>query len=133
MQLALYYIHEEFKKDQYAFIRKELLTDHHETVVNGQMAGWFAFLWDEYISNASEEQTMVQILQIVKARIYNKGTYIPLTELQAIPTVDGDFKLFYRKPFPTAELIKMLDALIQMLEGDWDHKNYDMDIDYYYD
>lgn len=132
MQLALYYIHEEFKKDQYTFIRKEILTDYHLMVINGQMAGWFAFLWDEYISNASEEQTMVQILQIVKARIYNKGTHISLTELQAIPTVDNDFKGFYNKPFPTSELIKMLDALIQMLEGDWEYEDYDMHIDYYY-
>lgn len=132
MQLALYYIHEELKKDQYFFIRKKALTGYHLMVINGQMGGWFAFLWDEYISNVSEEQTMVQILQIVKATIYNKGAHISLTELQAIPTVDGDFKGFYNKPFPTSELIKMLDALIQMLEGDWEHENYDMHIDYYY-
>ncbi|OCA68932.1 hypothetical protein BBI01_17085 [Chryseobacterium artocarpi] len=132
MQLALYYIHEEFKKDQYTFIRKEVLTDYHLTVINGQMGGWFAFLWDPYISNASEEQTMVEILQIVKTKVYHKGTNITLTELQAIPTVDGDFKIFYNKPFPTSELIKMLDALIQMLEGDWEYEDYDMHIDYYY-
>ena len=132
MQLALYYIHEEFKKDQYIFVQKEILIDYHLTVINGQMGGWFAFLWDSYISNSSEEQTMIQILQIVKNKIHNKGTYISLTELKAIPTVDGDFKLFYRKPFPTFELIKILDALILMLQGNWNHKSYDIDIDYYY-
>lgn len=132
MQLALYYIHEECKKDQYTFIRKEVLTDYHLMVINGQMAGWFAFLWDDYISDSSEEQTMVQILQIVKAKIYHKGTYISLTELQSIPTMDGDFKIFYNKPFPTADLIQIFDALIQMLEGDWEYKDYDMHIDYYY-
>ncbi|RTZ45987.1 hypothetical protein EJ377_15150 [Chryseobacterium arthrosphaerae] len=45
MELALYYIHEEFKKDQYIFIQKEILTDYHLMVINGQMGGWFAFLW----------------------------------------------------------------------------------------
>ncbi len=85
-------------------------------VINGQMGGWFAFLWDEYISNFSEEQTMVQILQIVKDRIHHKGEYISLAELQAIPTMDDHFKLFYNKPFPTADLIRILDALIRMLQ-----------------
>lgn len=95
MELALYYIHEEFKKDQYIFIQKEILTDYHLMVINGQMGGWFAFLWDEYISDASEEQTMVQILQKVKDSICHKGSYISLEELQAIPTMDNDFKIFY--------------------------------------
>jgi hypothetical protein len=85
-------------------------------VINGKMGGWFAFLWDEYISNSSEEQTMVQILQIVKDRIHHKGAYISLSELQSIPTVDGDFKIFYNKPFPTADLINILETLIEMLQ-----------------
>lgn len=132
MELAFYYIQEELKKDQYFFIRKKTLTDYHVSVINGPMAGWFAFIWDEYISDSSEEQTMVQILQIVKARIYNKGTHITLTELQSIPTLDSDFKRFYNKPFPTADLIQIFDVLIQMLEEDWEYENYDMHIDYYY-
>ncbi|WP_185289070.1 hypothetical protein [Chryseobacterium lactis] len=45
MQLALYYIHEELKKDQYVFIQKETLTDYHLMVINGKMGGWFAFLF----------------------------------------------------------------------------------------
>ncbi|WP_336686052.1 hypothetical protein [Chryseobacterium bernardetii] len=133
IQLVLYYIHEEFKKDQYIFIQKKPLTNYHVSVINGQMAGWFAFLWDEYISNSSEEQTMIQILQIVKTNIHNKGSYISFTELQAIPTKDDHFKEFYIKPFPTSDLIKILDALIQMLQGNWNHDAYDMHINYYYD
>lgn len=132
MQLALYYIHEELKKDQYVFIQKETLTDYHLMVINGKMGGWFAFLWDEYISNSSEEQTMVHILQIVKDRIHHKGAYISLSELESIPRVDGDFKIFYNKPFPTADLINILETLIEMLQGNWDHEAYDIHINYYY-
>ena len=132
MELALYYIHEEFKKDQYIFIQKEILTDYHLMVINGQMGGWFAFLWDEYISDSSEEQTMVQILQKVKDSICHKGSYISLEELQAIPTMDNDFKIFYNKPFPTADLIRILDALVLMLQGNWEYEAYDMHINYYY-
>ncbi|MCT2562723.1 hypothetical protein [Chryseobacterium herbae] len=100
--------------------------------INGEMAGWFAFLWDTYISDSSEEQTMIQILQNVKNIIQNKGSYITLIELQSIPTKDEDFKRFYNKPFPTEDLEKIINALIKMLEGTWDLTNYDMYINYYY-
>ncbi|KMQ58416.1 hypothetical protein ACM46_22190 [Chryseobacterium angstadtii] len=132
MQLAIYYINEEFKKEQYIFTNKHSLEEYHKSVINGQMAGWFAFLWDLYIANASEEETMIQILQAVKTIIHHKENYISVNELQAIPTADGDFKIFYRKPFQTAELIRILDALIQMLQGTWNDTNYDMDINYRY-
>jgi S-methylmethionine-dependent homocysteine/selenocysteine methylase len=133
MQLALYYINEEFKENQYVFTNKDTLLKYHEEVINGYMAGWFAFLWDEYISSTTEEQTMVQVLQNVKITLLNIGTFVSISELQAIPTVDEDFKLLYsRKPFPISELIKIIDALIQMLQGTWTSDNYDMDINYRY-
>lgn len=133
IQLAIYYINEEFKENQYVFTNKNTLLEYHKSVINGYMAGWFAFLWDEYISNSTEEQTMVQILQNVKITLSNIGSYISISELQAIPTVDEDFKhLYSRKPFPTSELIKIINALIQMLQGTWTTDNYDMDINYRY-
>ncbi len=133
MQLALYYINEEFKENQYVFTNKNTILKYHEEVINGYMAGWFAFLWDEYILNTTEEQTMVQVLQNVKITLLNKGSNISISELQAIPTVDEDFKhLYSRKPFPISELIKIIDALIQMLQGTWTADNFDMDINYKY-
>ncbi|WP_223606300.1 hypothetical protein [Chryseobacterium sp. OSA05B] len=132
MQLAFHYINEELKKADYIFTKKEELQEYHRMVINGEMGGWFAFLWDSYISDSSEEQTMIQILQNVKNSIQNKGSYISTAELQSIPTKDGDFKIFYNKPFPTEDLNKIIGALIKMLEGTWDLTNYDMYINYYY-
>jgi ubiquinone biosynthesis protein Coq4 len=133
MQLALYYINEELRKNQYVFTDKNSFVQYHDDVVNGRMAGWFAFVWDDFIMNSSEEQTMVQILQIVKTSIQNKGSHISVAELQAIPTQDSDFKVLYsRKPFSTVELIKIIDALIQMLQGTYGYSNYEIDIDYRY-
>lgn len=47
MQLVLYYINEELKKNQYIFTNKGYLQRYHESIINGNMAGWFAFLWDK--------------------------------------------------------------------------------------
>jgi len=133
MLLAIYFINEEFKKDQYVFVNKNRISRYHSSIINGHEGGYFALCWDLYIENSSEEQTMVQVLQTVKTIIQNKGVNISIAELQAIPTTDKDFKLFYsRKPFPTSELIKILDALIKMLQGTWDSTNYDMEINYQY-
>ncbi len=131
MQLALYYINEELKKNQYIFTNKGYLQRYHESIINGNMAGWFAFLWDEKLSNSSDEQTMLQVLENVKITLQNKGSFISVAELQTIPTEDKDFKRFYgRYPFPISELIKIIDALIQMLQGTWESTNYNMDINY---
>jgi len=133
MQLAIYNINEELKKNQYIFTNKDALQEYHESIINGHMAGWLILDWDTIIVNKAEEQNMIQILQIVKTTILNKGSYISVGELQAIPTMDKDFKLFYsRKPFPTSELIKIVDALIEMLQGTWEFTNYDMNINYQY-
>ncbi|WP_038331477.1 hypothetical protein [Empedobacter falsenii] len=131
MQLALYYINEELKKNQYIFTNKGYLQRYHESIINGNMAGWFAFLWDEKLSNSLDEQTMLQVLENVKITLQNKGSFISVAELQTIPTEDKDFKRFYgRYPFPISELIKIIDALIQMLQGTWESTNYNMDINY---
>lgn len=130
IQLALYYINEELKNKKYLFANKNSLQKYNEDVVNGSMAGWFAFLWDDYILNSSEEQILIEILKSTKSSIVSKGKVISVDELQCIPTKDKDFHIFYRKPFPINELIRIIDALLQMLEGTWSYENYDMEINY---
>ena len=130
MQLALYYINEELNDSQYIFENKSSLQKYNEDVVNGGMAGWFAFLWDDYILSLNDEQILVKALQATKLSILSKGTFISVDELQGISTTDSDFGAFYRKPFPIAELTKIIDALSQMLEGMWPYENYDMEINY---
>jgi hypothetical protein len=72
-------------------------------------------------------------LQNVKISLQNKGAFISVSELQSIQTNDKDFKYLYsRNPFPVAELIKIIEVLIQMLQGIWASNNYDMDINYKY-
>ncbi|UIR56366.1 hypothetical protein LZQ00_00725 [Sphingobacterium sp. SRCM116780] len=133
MQLVYCYICDELKKIQYNLTNKDDLLYSIKFHIDGYSTGSMSLGWNDYIITQSDEQLMLQVLQNVKATLQAKGTYISVTELQAISTEDKDFKrLFSRKPFPTAELIKIIDALIKMLEGTWDSTNYSMKIDYQY-
>ena len=133
IQLAFCYIYQEARKSQYIFSNKDDLMYDFETSINGLRQGYLVLNWDEDLANQSDEQRMLQVLQNVKITLQSKGSYISVAELQAIPTEDDDFKvLFSRKPFPATELIKIIDALIKMLQGTWDSTNYSMDINYQY-
>ena len=134
IQLAFCYIYQEAKKNQYNFSNKQDLLGDFEDKINGYRNGYLILGWDEdVITSQAEEQTMLQVLQNVKITLQSKGSYISVEELQSIPAEDKDFKrLFSRKPFPTSELIKIIDALIKMLQGTWDSTNYSMDINYQY-
>lgn len=134
IQLAFCYIYQEAKKSQYNFSNKQDLLGDFEDKINGYRNGYLILGWDEdVITSQAEEQTMLQVLQNVKTTLQGKAAYISVAELQSIPTEDKDFKRLYsRRPFPTAELIKIIDALIKMLQGTWDSTNYNMDINYQY-
>ncbi len=133
MQLMIYYIHEELKKPQYIFENKNLINIDNESIINGYQSSYLTLGWDDMFINSTEEQTMIQVLQNVKTNLQNKGEWISVDELQAIPTEDEYIKgLYSRKPFPTTELIKIIDSLIQMLQGTWTSDNYNMKINYSY-
>ena len=134
MQLLFHYIKEEIVKPQYNLTNKEDLISGLTFEINGYSSGNLSLRWDDMFINSTEEQTMIQVLQNVITNLQNKGSSISVAEMQAIPTDDDDnFKLLYsRKPFPTLELIKISNALIQMLQGTWTSTNYSMDINYKY-
>lgn len=133
MQLAYCYIYEELKKSQYTVTNKNQLLDEIKFHIDGYSTGIMSLGWYGFVETDAEKQTMVTVLQNVKVTLQSKGSYISVAELQSIPTEDKDFKILYsRKPFPTAELIKIIDALIKMLQGTWDSTNYNMDINYQY-
>jgi light-regulated signal transduction histidine kinase (bacteriophytochrome) len=131
MQLAMFYISEELKKSQYTFINKTELLDTFDSIVNGYRKGFLVLSWNEELEGTTDEQMMIQVLQNLKTSLLNKGAMISLAELKSIPTDDPDFEILYsRNPFPTSELIKIIEALIQMLNGSWTSTNLYMDINY---
>ena len=133
MQLLFNYLYKEAQKSQYMFLDKQDLLDDLNEGVKGWYKGYFALSWEEILKTSSDEQNLIQLLQNVKIVLQNKSSNISVTELQSINAEDDTFKyLFSRKPFPTSELIKILDALIKMLQGTWDSTNYNMNIDYQY-
>lgn len=133
-QLAIYYIYTEVKKSQYIFSNKQEFLEDFEDKINGIQNGWMVLGWyDDVITSPTEVQIMLQVLQNMKSALQGKGAYISVAELQSIPSDDFGFKTLYsRNPFPSAELIKIINALIKMLQGTWDSTNYSMDINYQY-
>ncbi|QIH35521.1 hypothetical protein [Sphingobacterium sp. DR205] len=133
MQLVTHYIYEEAKKEQYIFSNKEDILEDMEWDINGIHAGYLVLMWHEYFNGAPDEQVMLQVLGNVKKTLQNKGPQISVAELMSIKTEDHVLKyILDKKPFPTAELIRVIDALIQMLEGTWESTNYDMDLNWRY-
>jgi hypothetical protein len=130
MQLAYCYIYEELKKPQNTVTNKNQLLYEIQFHIDGYSTGIMSLGWNNFITNQLDKQTTIQALQNVKTTLKNKGAFISVSELQSIPTEDEDFKIYYREPFPTAELIKIIDALIQMLQGTWTSDNYSMAISY---
>jgi len=129
MQLAYCYIYDELKKIQYNITNKDDLLYSIKFHIDGYSTGSMSLGWSSL--SQSDEQTMLQVLQNVKSTLQSKGLYISVSELQSIQSDDDYFKSF-TKPFPTAELVKIIDALMQMLQGTWDSTNYSMDINYQY-
>lgn len=132
MQLAYCYIYEVLSNPQYILTNKEDMLYSIKFHIDAYSTGSMSLGWDNFITNHVDKQTTIQVLQNVKTTLKNKGAFISVEELQAIPTEDGDFKIYYRDPFPTAELIKIIDALIQMLQGTWTSTNHNMEISYKY-
>lgn len=127
-QLLLYYISEEISKPETILIGKEDLLEEFSMHINGYTKTYMTVGIFEFVNTPAQEQEMIQVLQNVKITLQNKGVYISVEEMQNIPTEDRMFKWLYsEKPFPTADLIKIIDALIQMLQGTWESTNYNMD------
>ena len=132
IQLAMYYIYTEALKPQYVFSNKANVLLDMKYKIDGIQSTYFTLMWSSLLNGSSDEQSMIAVLQNTRINLQNKGAYIAISELQALDSDDFDFKYFFGKNFPTSELIKIIDALIQIMQGTWTSTNYDMNIDYKY-
>lgn len=130
IQLVFHFIYRELQKDKYSFTNKPNLLLDCEGKINGWTNGYLVLMWHEYINGAIEEQKMIQLLQNVITDLKTKGTYITIAELRALPTQDEHWKSNMDKNFPTKELIRIINALIQILNNTWESSNYDMKINW---
>jgi len=133
MQLVFHYIYVEAQKPEYLITNKAQFLDDMKFKIDGYAASYLTLGWNQFSDNESDTQVMLEVLQNVKVDLQAKGFYISVNELMFIPTEDDYFKsMLDKKPFPTAELIRVIDALILMLQGIWDSPNYDMDLNWRY-
>ncbi|WP_316757780.1 hypothetical protein [Pedobacter aquatilis] len=133
MQLLFNYLYNEIQKNHYIFSEKDNLVDDFKEGAKGWCKGYFALSWEEILKSYSDEQNLINLLQNTKIILQNKESTISVAEIQSIDVEDDTFKyLFSRKPFPTSELLKIIDVLIEMLQGTWNSNNYNMEINYSY-
>ncbi|NOT94322.1 hypothetical protein [Ferruginibacter sp.] len=128
MQLAFLYIYEELKKQEYNFIKKADLLYDCKSKIDGIHSSYFVLSWDDNLVGSDDEQQMIELLKNVINNLQAKGEFISVAEMQEMPTEDGHFKSVMDAPFPVSELLRIFNALIEMLGGKWDSTNYGMDI-----
>jgi hypothetical protein len=130
MQLVYCYIYTELSKSEYSITKKDDMLYSIKFHIDGWSTGIMALGWFDYVQSKSDKKNILSVLENTKSMLQLKGDYIEVNELQNIKTEDEDFKLFYRTPFPISELIKVINALIEMVEGVWNSTNYNMEIKY---
>jgi len=129
-QLIFQFIYAELQKPQYVFSRKIEILEDCKDIVNGVTNGYMALMWHELLINQSDEETMIQVLKNIIKNLYAKGHSITMAELKSMPSEDEHWKAVMNKDFPVNELIRIFNALIQILEGNWESTNYDMKINW---
>ncbi len=137
-----FYIHEDFIQLASLYIYKELikpvlyndftdkaeLVSDHEDINNGLQSGYLTLGWEDTLINSNDEQLMILLLQNVITYLQTKGRYIRIAELKSLPTTDGHWLSTMQTPFPTNELIRILNALIQLIDNTWQPSDYNMEI-----
>ncbi|SDJ21432.1 hypothetical protein [Chryseobacterium jejuense] len=129
MQLVFHYIYKELIKSQYNLTNKNQLLEEMKFDIDGYTTGSMSLGWRRLIESSSDIQTLIQVLEHVKLDLNSKGMYISVQELQNIQTEDNEFKYYYTHPFPISGPIKIVNALIQMLNGTWTATNEYIEID----
>ncbi len=128
IQLAFFYIYFELMKPGLYddFSNKTDLVEDCEIKINGMTSTYFVLDWDFYLINPAEEQLMVTLLQNAKSNLQAKGAFISAQEIQDLPTTDDHWKNNIAGTFRVSELIRIFDALIEIMQGTWESINFEM-------
>ncbi len=129
-QLVFQFIYNELRKTNYTFTNKENILYDCKGIVNGWFKGYIGLSWDEDLVSQADEQMMILALQNTITTLKEKGKYITVAEQRAMPTEDEHWKRVMDRDFPVSELVRILNTLINMLQGTWESTNYDMKINY---
>lgn len=111
-------------------IREELIWDI-EFNIKGFARGMLTLTWHSFLKDKEQIDEMVLVLNNTKNLLLDKGEYISVEELNKYEVKKEDLASHWPKPIQTSEVIKIVDALMLMLQDKWDKpNNYGMDIEY---
>lgn len=130
MELTYQYIFAELQKENYVFSNKEDVLFDAETAAKGRCSTWLALMWHETLTSQSDELEMIRVLETVVADLETKEEHISVEELQSFSSDAEDWNDSWSEPFKTDNVIRTINALIQMLKGEWESTNYDMKLDW---
>ncbi|MEP0263112.1 hypothetical protein [Dokdonia sp.] len=110
-------------------IREELIEDI-EFNINGLARGMLTLTWYSFLKNEEQLNEIDLVLNNAKNLLLDKGEYILVEELNKYEVKKKEMASKWPKPIKTSEVIKIVEALILMLNDEWYEPNYSMNIDY---
>lgn len=132
MELVFYFIWKTISMDTNEYDFKSDIEKEAKTSMESGFYGYLVILWDKYLKTNEHELQMISLLEKCITEVKAFGEYIPLTELKiaASKNPQVEYRSNWSKPLKTSEVIKVLDALISMIRGEWESDNFDMKFDY---
>ena len=127
MELTFQYIYKELKTGSYIFSDIEELLYDCETIVNGFRRSYLVFPWDEEELTQQDKQEMIRLLEKILSDFRTKDEYISVEELQSFPEKADSWEEDWVKPILTQNMIYIFEALVQILKGEWESTDYNMD------
>ena len=134
MEMIFYFILKTFEKLDPQVSFKSIFQKDMEASASGRTTGYLVLSWDYYLETEENEQEMIDILEETVSDLNVFGTYIPVKALQEAAAFNPEeqYRTPYTKPLETEYVVEVVETLISMLKGEWEHENYNLTFDHYW-
>lgn len=120
LQIVCWYIVETIDRQSQIkeiWLKKDL-RDHFYNNAIGMFNGFMHLNFSEYLANNDQKKIFDNILIDTKKLVFQKGEAISINELNQIErNKDIELRSEWQSPFETARIIKIIDALEQLIAG----------------
>ena len=134
MEMIFYFILKAFNKLEPNIEFKEILREDLEAKASSGNYGYLVLVWPFYIKNKEHEQQMIEIIEEAISYTEGFGEFIPVSALQeaAAYNPQEEYRTIYKKPIKIERVLEVLNAMIAMLKGEWEHEDIYLAFDDYW-
>jgi hypothetical protein len=134
MEMIFYFILKAFNKLDPNIDFKDILRDDLEAKASSGNYGYLVLVWPYYIKNEEHELQMAEIIEEAIRNIQDFGEYIPTSALKEAAAYNPlvEHRTVYEKPLETKKVLEVLNALVAMLKGEWEHEDLYLAFDDYW-